>query len=160
MIKEKIKKLLVKDTLAMSRTVAQDPLQKFKFRVSIPGLPAGIGFQKVSGLSREVDVAEYDESGYGYTHKLPSNKEKVGDVTFERGTYASKDLEGIYKKTLTDPNFRCTVTVTLCDKFGNAKRTWVCGEAFFKSIEESDLDASSSDVAIQKAVMCFEYFID
>ena len=35
----------------MARTFANDPLQKFMFRVTIPGLPTGIGFQKVGGLT-------------------------------------------------------------------------------------------------------------
>ena len=70
-----------------ARTSSEDPLQQFKFRVTIPGLPTTIGFQKVSGLTKEVGVVEYDESGYNYTHKLPG-KNKVGEVTLERGMYA------------------------------------------------------------------------
>ena len=35
-----------------------------------------MGFQKVSGLTREIGVVEYDEGGYSYTHKL-TGKEKA-----------------------------------------------------------------------------------
>ena len=41
-----------------SRTMEADPLQSFMFKVSIPGLPTGVGFQKIGGLSREVEVVE------------------------------------------------------------------------------------------------------
>ena len=34
----------------MARSVVNDPLQKFKYVVSIPGLPNGMGFNKVSAL--------------------------------------------------------------------------------------------------------------
>ena len=52
----------------MARTIQQDPLQSFMFRVSIAGLPTGVGFQKVGGLSREVGVVEYLENMYYHTH--------------------------------------------------------------------------------------------
>ena len=48
---------------AMARTVANDPLQKYMFRVTIPGLPSGLGFSKVSGLVSEMGVTEYPQGG-------------------------------------------------------------------------------------------------
>ena len=41
-----------------SRSVLDDPLQKFKYKVSISGMPAGAGFSKIGGTSDEVDVIE------------------------------------------------------------------------------------------------------
>ena len=143
----------------MSRTVANDPLQKFMFRVTIPGLPTGLGFQKVGGLTKEVGVTEYLEGMYQYTHKLPG-REKVGEVTLERGSYASKDLESVYKKTLTDPKFRNTVIIEIMNRFGEVKRTYKLAEAWCSKWEGSDLDATSDDVAIEKLTLQFEYFLD
>ena len=53
----------------MARSRANDPLLKYKYQVSVPGLPNGMGFNKVSGLKREVGVVEYAESGYSHIHK-------------------------------------------------------------------------------------------
>ena len=78
-------------TAHAARTASLDPLQKFRFRVTIPGLPSEIGFQTVSGLSHEVGVAEYSEGGYEYTHKLPG-KPTVSEVTCERGAYQDSAL--------------------------------------------------------------------
>lgn len=142
-----------------ARTVANDPLQKFMFRVTIPGLPSGLGFQKVGGLTREVGVVEYLEGMYQYTHKLPG-REKVGEVTLERGSYATKELEGLYKNILTDPNSRSTVIIEILDRFGEAKRTYKLAEAWVSKWEGSDLDATSDDVAIEKLTLQFEYFLD
>lgn len=143
----------------MARTIANDPLQKFMFRVTIPGLPTGLGFQKVGGLTREVGVVEYLEGLSKYTHKLPG-REKVGEVTLERGSYATKELEAQYKKVLTDSNLRNTVIIEILDRFGNAKRTYKLAEAWVSKWEGSDLDASSDDVAIEKLTVQFEYFLD
>ena len=143
----------------MARTIANDPLQKFMFRVTVPGLPTGLGFQKVGGLTREVGVVEYLEGLYQYTHKLPG-REKVGEVTLERGSYTTKELEAQYKKVLTDSNLRNTVIIEILDRFGNTKRTYKLAEAWVSKWEGSDLDASSDDVAIEKLTVQFEYFLD
>lgn len=143
---------------AMGRSVANDPLQKFRYRVSIPGLSAGIGFSKVSGLKREVAVAEYDESGYPHTIKL-SGKEKVDDITLERGMFASSELESLYKATLSDPNNRTLITITLYDKNNKPRRVWNLAEAWIPKWEGTDFDAKSSDVATEKITVTFEYFI-
>ena len=144
---------------AMARTVANDPLQKYMFRVTIPGLPSGLGFSKVSGLVREMGVTEYSEGGYPHNHKL-SGKEKVEPVTCERGEYASKELEVIYKKMMLDPNARTTVIIEHLDKYGQAKRTFKLAQAWVSKWEGSDLDAMSDDTAIERITIQFEHFID
>lgn len=142
----------------MARTVANDPLSKFKYTVSIPGLPTGMGFNKVSGLKRELAVTEYNEGGYNYTRKVVG-REKVEPVTLERGMYAGSELEALYKKALSNNDFRTTVTIQLQDRFGKAKRTWKLAEAWVKVWEGTDLDAGSDDVAIEKITIEFEYFL-
>ena len=143
----------------MARTFANDPLQKFMFRVTIPGLPAGIGFQKVGGLTREVGVVEYLEGLYEHTHKLPG-REKVGEVTLERGAYATKELEDLYKKILNvDTATRSTVVIEILNRFGETKRTFTLEDAWCSKWEGSDLDATSDDVAIEKMTLQFERFL-
>lgn len=141
-----------------SRTIEADPLQSFMFRVSIPGLPTGVGFQKVGGLSREVEVVEYLENMYDHTHKLPG-KETVSDVTFERGMYADDYLQGIYEKVFNNNTVRNTVVIQVCDRFGKIRREFKCAEAWFSKYECADLDATSSDVIIETLTMTFEYFL-
>lgn len=141
-----------------ARTTSVDPLQKFKFRLTIPGLPSGIGFQKVSGLTQEVGVTEYDEGGFGYTHKLPG-RQKVGEVTAERGSYADNSFQNILQQALTNPNMRNTIIIEHLDRFGNSVRIYKLAEAWVSKWESSDLDASSDDVAIEKLTIQFEYFL-
>lgn len=142
----------------MARTYANDPLQMFKFRVSMPGLPAGMGFQKVSGLTREIGVVEYDEGGYSHTHKL-TGKEQGGEVTLEKGMFANTDLEEIYKRSLNNPDYRTTVIIEQLDKFGKVARSWTLAEAWVSKWEGSELDATSEDVAIESITIQFEYYL-
>lgn len=143
----------------MGRTAVNDPLQKFKFRVSIPGLPSGMGFNKASGLTREIESVEYDEGGYAHTRKL-SGKEKVEDVTLEKGQFANTDLERLYKRTLANPDHRTTVLIEQMDKYGVVKRSWTLAEAWVSKWEGSDFDSTSSDVAIEQITIVFEHFLD
>ena len=142
-----------------ARTTSVDPLQKFKFRLTIPGLPSGIGFQKVSGLTQEVAVTEYDEGGFSHTHKLPG-RQKVGEVTAERGAYADNSFHNLLKQSLTNPNMRNTIIIEHLDRFGNPARTYKLAEAWVSKWESNDFDASSDDVAIEKLTIQFEYFLD
>lgn len=142
----------------MARSIVNDPLMKYKYVISIPGLPSGMGFNKVSGLKREVGAVEYYEGGYNNAHKLVG-REKVEPITLERGMYASTDLETMYKKTLSDANFRTTVTIALQDRTGKTQRTWTLAEAWVSTWEGTDFDASSDDVAIEKVTIQFEYYL-
>lgn len=142
----------------MARTYANDPLQMFRFRVSMPGLPAGMGFQKVSGLTREIGVVEYDEGGYSHTHKL-TGKEQGGEVTLEKGMFANTDLEDIYKRSLNSPDYRTTVIIEQLDKFDKVARSWTLAEAWVSRWEGSELDATSEDVAIESITIQFEYYL-
>ena len=143
---------------AMSRSTSVDPLQKFKFRLTVPGLPSGIGFHKVSGLTHEVGVAEYDEGMWDYTHKLPG-KEKVGEVTCERGAYADDALHTLLKDTLTNPSMRRTVMIEHLDRQGNTIRTYRLAECWASKWEGSDYDSTSNDTSIEKITLQFEFFI-
>ena len=73
--------------------------------------------------------------------------------------FASSDFEKLYKKSLSDPNYRTTVTISLLDATGKVARTWKLAEAWVKSWEGTDFDASSEDVAIEKITIEFEYYL-
>jgi phage tail-like protein len=140
------------------RTTSLDPLQKFNYRMTIPGLPTSIGWQKVSGLSEEIGVAEYDEAGYGATRKLPG-RVKVPEVTCERGEFADVDLKALVHKSITDAEMRTTIIVEKLDRYNNVAKTYKLAEAWVSKWEGSDMDASSDDVSIEKITIQFEYYL-
>lgn len=140
-----------------ARSTMADPLQKYRFRITIPGLN-NIGFQKISGLTDEVGVTEYDEGGFEYTHKL-SGRPKVSELTCERGEYAGSLFQDKVKETLTNANMRQTVVVEKLDRTGRPARTYKLAEAWVSKWEGSDMDASSDDVAIEKITLQFEYYL-
>lgn len=141
-----------------ARTFTKDPLQSYKFKVSISGIDGSVGFKSVSGLSRETEVVEYIENMYDYTHKLPG-RETVGEVTFERGMYSTPTLEKKYREIFSNKATRRDVTISICDRFGKERRKFQLGDCWFSGYEVSDLDAESSDVIIETLTLQFEKFL-
>ena len=89
-----------------ARTIREDPLQSFMFRVQLSGMPGELGFTKVSGLSREVAVVEYFENMYEHAHKLPG-RESVSEITFEKGMYGDLTYVQEYEKVLGADRNEC-----------------------------------------------------
>lgn len=144
-----------------SRTFQEDPLQSFKFRLSINGLPPSLGFTKVSGISREVEVVTYLENMFDYEHKLPG-RETVGEITLEKGVYAGdENLWNIYCQLFKKSTaVRRDATLYLCDRWGDIRRTFELAECWFSKIEFGDFDASNSEVLIETATFQFEHFLN
>lgn len=141
-----------------ARSYEADPLQAFRFRVSIPGIPSQVGFQSVGGLSREIEVITYLENMFDHEHKLPG-RETVGDLTFKRGMYADAYLQSTYESIFKNSAARNTVVLQIVDRFGNIRREFKCAEAWFSKYECDDLDSTSGDVLIETLTMTFEYFL-
>ena len=140
-----------------SRSEKDDPLQGFKFRVSIPGIPESCGFSKIGGLEMEIGVAEYDEGGYDYTHKI-QGKAKGGELTCEKGVFANKQVEQLFRDALTSRE-RCTVVIMLLDVHNRVSRTWKFAECWCSKWEVDDLDASSDDVVMEKVTIQYEHVL-
>lgn len=142
----------------MARSYTQDPLQAFKFRVSIPGLPKACGFKKISGLSQEISVVEYGEGGYDHTHKL-QGKTKTGELVCEKGMFPNKDVEQIFRNSMSNKDFRQTIVIELLTKTGEVGRTWTIGEAWCSKWEAGEMDATSEDPVVETLTIQYEYFI-
>ena len=78
----------------------------------------------------------------------------------ERGAFADRSLEELWKKTLMDSSARNTIIIEMLDRQGNVSRTYKLAEAWVSKWEGSDLDATSDDVAIEKITVQHEYFLD
>ena len=140
------------------RSVLDDPLQKYKFRLTVPGMPNGAGFSKCSGMTDEVDVIEYCEGMWTHVHRIPG-RDKVEPITLERGAYASKDAEYLLYNVRTNPNMRGTMLIEIANKYGTIQRSYSLAEAWVSKVELPDLDALSGDIAIEKMTVQYEYVI-
>ena len=73
--------------------------------------------------------------------------------------YADNYLQKIYESVFNNNNARSTVTIDICDRFGNIRRSFQLAECWFSKYEVGDLDATSDDVIIETLTMQFEHFL-
>lgn len=147
------------------RAVTADPLQKYRFAISVPNYdnPAA-GFSKCSGIVDEVDVVEYCEGVWGYTHRIPG-RNKVEPVTLERGAYSGLDGLNAIDATRTNPNMRGNIIISVgrsqSEKSGSTEAfSIILAEAWVSKVELGDFDATSGDVLIEKMTVQYEYIVD
>lgn len=140
------------------RVVTEDPLQKYRFKLLVPNYDVAAGFSKCSGITDEIDVVEYAEGQWTYTHRIPG-RNKVEPVTLERGAYATYDGLLAINEVRANPNMRATMELfigrtqtTMKDIHISFKEAWV------SKVEIGDLDATSGDILIEKMTIQFEYY--
>lgn len=155
-----IKKLLLENSIKAyaSRTASEDPLQQYSFRVIVPGLDGSIGFTSCSGVGFETEVVTYAEGSWDYIHKL-SGRGSVPEITLERGEYSDTDFKDLAISVLHDDKYRGTIIIEHLDRTGAVARTYKLAEAWVSAWNASELNADSSDVAIESLTIQFEYYL-
>jgi phage tail-like protein len=125
----------------------QDPLRGFRFLVEIEGLTSG-GFVRVKGLQREMKYESFREGGVNeYEHKL-FTQITYPAVILERGLA----LEDLWKWALAASEGdiqRKNVWIRLQDEAGEKAWGWQLDWAIPVKWSSADLDATSSQVAIE-----------
>ncbi|MDP4679213.1 MAG: phage tail protein [Cyclobacteriaceae bacterium] len=139
---------------------AQDnvwPLPKFHFKVEIDGGFEG-SFQEVSGLDTEVDIIEYrhGDSPEFSTIKMPGLR-KSSDISLKKGTFTG-DIEFFtwFNEIQMNTIERKTVTIMLLNEKGEAEIIWTLTNAFPMKVVGTDLNSSSSEVAVEELVLAHE----
>lgn len=137
----------------MGRTIANDPQQRFRFKIEIGSVE--FGAKSVQGLEKELDVTEYREGGYESTHKLPGIA-KTGALQIEKGAFGNLDMYNQVKSSLQDTSFRKDITVIEQNRHGKAVRQWKVTEAWASKFTGPEYDADSSEVATETIEIQYE----
>jgi phage tail-like protein len=117
------------------------------------------GFQEVSGLGFEVNVAEYrrGNSKENSPQKVPGTY-KVSDVTLKRGVIGAEDLFAWLKQVReANEEFRRNITITLlAEDRETTAATWKITNAFPTKYTGPSLNGKGTDVAIEELVLAGE----
>jgi len=147
-----------------------DPLQGFRFRVTIGGLAVG-GFSNVSGLRGEVGVASYREGiDVATMRKLPGIA-NFDNINLVRGVTPNGALISWWNQVVNlragqressdfdvPESFRRTVNIQLLNSALIPIREWDVIEAFPSVLEYDEFDASSDDVVMERMELTHEGF--
>jgi len=111
--------------------------------------PLDIHFQKVSGLSAEVETTPLKEGGQNlYTHKLPTGI-KYGNLSLERGMVVGSPLNLEFNAAMSLFKFYpSNVLVTLFNDIGAPVAAWLFIKAYPAKWSTSDLNADEEKIVI------------
>lgn len=154
----------------MARPSTKDPLDKFRFQVSILGMKEKLAFTTFETPSYAIRTNEYAEGGDHLHPKQIVDSISYGQISLTRGVtsgvsfieWALKPMERVSYNTPPEvqTGFRRTVTIQHLNRKGEVVKTYIlynCIPVEFKP--GSDFDASADDgVSLEKLTLKYESF--
>ena len=154
------------------------PWTTMNFGVSVDGLDDGTmgiaAFNEVTGIDATVDVIEFRQGNSSSLApvKIPGLV-KHGNVTLKFGYTSSNVFKDWIKKCIAEQrgeNFRAKVTIELIDisngspnqfetEASSGAITWTLTNAWVTKYNAPDLNASTSEVAIESVEIAYEELI-
>jgi phage tail-like protein len=138
------------------KSYGADPIGGFNFYVEVDGAGDIRGrFTEVSGLKGEVEEFEIKEGGLNSrTHKFPG-RVSWGPITLKKGlgdeVFFNEWFDNVVNNT--SGKVRKNIKILLLDREMNTVRTWDIAKAWPKSWEAPNLNAGSSELAIETLVL-------
>jgi phage tail-like protein len=137
------------------------PYGAFNFVVNIDGQETFGGFSDVSGLTSEVQIAQYRNGNDRENHvtKVPGTH-TVGDVTLKRGIVNSTDLWAWVEAVRREgPSAKREVVITLLDEATTAVQSWkLRGVVPMRYTGPTLAARGGGEVALEELVLSAEAF--
>jgi len=141
------------------KTVTEDPLLGFNFKLEISGTLAGF-FTEVSGIGSEHEIIEHkvvDEKGHEIIRKIPGRL-KWGDVTLKRGITSDLQIwkwrDSVVGGKMKDARKNCTIT--MMDRKYEPVAIWHFTNAWPSKVTGPALKSDSNEYGVEEVVIVHE----
>ncbi len=149
------------------------PLTKMNFIVNVDGVAGTAAFSEVSGIEASVDVVEFRQGNANSLApvKIPGLV-KHGNVTLKMGYTMDSTFKEWIRESVSERRGqipRANVTIELIDTNAQAPsqvmdtvtgdRVWILTNAWVAKYNAPDLDAKTSDVAIESVELAYEELV-
>jgi phage tail-like protein len=149
------------------------PLTKMNFIVNVDGVAGTAAFSEVSGIEASVEVIEFRQGNANSlaTVKIPGLV-KHGNVTLKVGYTMDSTFKEWIRECVSEVRGaipRANVTIELIDTNAEAPdvirdtvtgdRIWVLTNAWVTKYNAPDLDAKTSEVAIESVELAYEELV-
>lgn len=140
--------------------------KKFLFLVRIDGFVSA-AFSKCSELSVDIAEVTYWEGGAMIPNKS-HGRATFKDITLERGAaqtdldayaWLASTLNAPANVGLKDVATKRHLDIVQLDRDGSPLGNWTVINAFVKTFTASDWDNTSDDVAVEKLILGYDFFI-
>ena len=137
-----------------TRRADLDPVGAYNFSVEISGVNAG-NFQRVSGLSAEIEVVEFQD-GDDLTIRKRPGASRFGDVTLEKGYIVTNDLLDWWTAARNGQYDRKDISIILNDNAGDPVRTWNLFGCWPRKWETGPLEGGKSEALVESVTFVVE----
>lgn len=151
------------------------PLTKMNFVVTVDGVNGMAAFSEVTGVDASVDVIEFRQGNAGSLApvKIPGLV-KHGNITLKMGYTRAQDFKTWIQQCVgerREENFRHNVVIELIDIVTTDRSpqavtdsvdptlTWILKDAWVCKYNGPDLNASTSEVAIESVEIAYEELV-
>ncbi|MEA5521407.1 phage tail protein [Limnoraphis robusta] len=145
-------------------TLTENPPVGFSFMVvflmgGVVPNPLDIRFQKVSGISAEIETTDIREGGENvFRHRLP-NHVTYNNLVLERGMVIGSPLNVEFNVAMSSMRFTpSNVLVMLLDENSIPLSSWLFQRAYPVKWSTSDLDANANSVVIDTMELAYARF--
>ncbi|WP_148245094.1 phage tail protein [Enterobacter asburiae] len=119
--------------------------------------PLDIAFQRVSGLSRELEVSQVREGGENARNLWLAEKVNYGSLLLERGVMNASILTTQFDRVLRRESTQwANVVILLLNENDLPVTTWTLSHALPVRWQVGDLDASSNTVLINSLELRYQ----
>lgn len=120
-------------------------------------LPLDIAFQRVSGLSRELEVSQHREGGENVRNLWLAEKVNHGSLLLERGVMDASALTNQFDRVLRRESTQwANIVILLLDEASLPATTWTLSHALPVRWQVGDLDATSNTVLINSLELRYQ----
>lgn len=141
--------------------------QKWQYRVKIDGFDAAY-FSKGDIPSAEIEQSTFSPAGRIHDQKMPG-RIKYSDITLEKGIKVGNDMTAEdWMRAAANPetnelgsplSFQKTVEIERLDRRMKVIDRYTLYKAWCCKIEGDGFDDTSSDPAIEKLTICYDYYV-
>ncbi len=130
-----------------------DPLPGYRFIVSLNNVL--MGFQKISGIRKQVEMESYQEGGLNqWPHVFPKSCGGEQTLCLEKGIYAGQ----INPLCLVGQEIAGALSVIATDNHGKPLKTYLFMGLIVKAWEIGEMSADQNGVLIDRFEVSYEFF--
>lgn len=117
-------------------------------QIPVPG-PLEIGFQRISGLERELQFEQYQEGGQNFRNQYFTKKVQHGSLLLERGVMPLTGFDVLFNLPfVTGKTIYASIVITVFDHGPWPLTNWLVVKAIPVRWKTSDLDANSNSILL------------
>lgn len=151
--------LITMSALFQSKLFEPTTSHRFIASFIFQGVPSTLdfAFQKISGLSRELDVSPYSEGGENLRNTYLAGKVNHGSLVLERGVMTVTPLTGIFENIMRGGKLiYADVIILLLGENSLPVASWTLSNALPVRWSTGDFDAMTSKVLINKLELRYQ----